>query len=294
MRFAKYLQKLITLLLFIVLAVLLGTIGYKVSALRAKKTPVTEHGPRTLPIVFLLPHQDDEMFMAGAMQQALASGREVYVVMVTDGSNSRARHIINGQDAGEHPVMDTVYHYIHRPLREGYAPLDRRMFAEARNKEYAASVAALGVSPGHIWFANPGKIAGSDSPRFVNDQLTTASATDAINQVFKIVGDGTYATVAANLGMINAQHGDHYALREALRTYTGIREKQFFSEKTNTGNAVPLTPAEIARKRKALANYFVWNPKKGRFAVGEHSVLMLLERWSKNPFEYVIDSTDLK
>ncbi len=293
MKFVRPLSKSVVLLLSIVLVVLGGVGVYQFYVAQNKK--ITESASLVsdlLPVVFLLPHQDDEMFMGGAMQQAVASGRQVYVVMVTDGSASSARHIINGEDSNHHPVFDTVYRRFHRPAREGYDPLDARAFTEARNKEYVSSVAALGIPPDHIWFANPGEVFGSETPLYINDTLTIATASQAIDQVFKIVGDGTYVTLAANLGALNAQHGDHLALREALREFKGIHQKQFFSEKIGDGHPQPVRPLELTQKGLALAHYFVWDPKNGRFAIGEHSVPALLHRWAKSPFEYLLDETD--
>lgn len=254
----------------------------------------TRSATTSLPVVFLLPHQDDELFMAGNIQQALASKRPVYVVMVTDGANSRARSIINGEDDTHRSVIDSLQHRRHFPLQEGYQPLTKQTFSEARNKEFFESMQALGVKESNILFANAGDVAGSSAPEYPNDALTPDLATEIVDHFYALLGDGTYCTVAAELGSINATHGDHFVLREALRRYKGIQDKRFFSEKIGVGHAVPLTVHELQTKRKALRAYGVWSPRRGRFAVGEHSVASLFDVWRKSQFEYVLDASELQ
>jgi hypothetical protein len=111
--------------------------------------------------------------------------------------------------------------------------------------------------------------------------------------VFNQIGNGTYITLAAQLGKINADHGDHFAIREALAEFQGIYDKKYFSERQGFGHKVYLTQEEVFKKRQALNNYLVWNPRKGRYAIGEHSVANLLDFWRFNRVEYVFDETEL-
>lgn len=259
----------------------------------SKPAPASCSTTTTPPVVFLFPHQDDEMFMAGTIHRALTGGRPVYAIMVTDGANSRARHMINGENDDHTAVRDGLKHYRHIPLREGYLPLDKHAFAVARNKEFFESMLTLGLQPEHILFANSGGVEGTTTPEYPNDSLTVASATEVIRSFCNLLGNGTYITVAAELGNLNATHGDHYALREALRHYPGSMEKKFFSEKIGVGSPVPLSQEEMVTKKKALRAYGVWNPREGRFAIGEHSVVDLLAAWKRSPVEYELDASEL-
>jgi hypothetical protein len=157
------------------------------------------------PAVFLFPHQDDEMFLGGEILRQLQSGRPVYAVMVTDGAASRARFIINGEDEKHRPVIDGLVHRIRKPEREGYRPLDKRAFTEARNKEFYASMRAFGIPADHIIFANPGGVAASEQPLYRNDELTIAEAGQVVQMVFNQIGNGTYITLAAKRGKLIAE-----------------------------------------------------------------------------------------
>jgi hypothetical protein len=70
-------------------------------------------------------------------------------------------------------------------------------------------------------------------------------------------------------------------------------EKKFFSEKIGVGSPVPLSQEEMVTKKKALRAYGVWNPREGRFAIGEHSVVDLLAAWKRSPVEYELDASEL-
>lgn len=245
------------------------------------------------PIIFLLPHQDDEMFMLGAMQRALATGRPNYVVMVTDGGASVIRQELNGMDDNGMPVYAGFDHRIHHPDREGYAPLSRQQFAAARNREFFESMLKLGLAPDHILFANPGGIDSTTTLLYPDGKLTTELAAQVIQNCFKRFGNGTYSTVAGSLNSrILLTHGDHGALRNALRAFPGISQKYFFSEKPKSGRVLHLSTKEQKLKQMVLAEYSVWDPIRGRFAIAEHSVPALLKIWSASPVEYVLSPAD--
>jgi len=251
------------------------------------------HSPSGSPVVFLLPHQDDEMLMAGAIVANIEAKRNVYVIAVTDGGSSTARYVINGRDDNGKPVFSTLDNKYHDPFREGYKPLDKRTFTSLRNKELYTSMLRLGVLPEHILFANPGGINGSDQPTYRDGQLTVPLATQVINYYFKLLGDGNYNTVAAQLGRLNNEHGDHQALRNALLAFSGISKKHFFSEKTGRGTRVYLTKEEQTLKNNALEIYYEWNPAQNEFAIAKYSVGPMLDKWRASPYEYVMTPNEI-
>ncbi len=249
---------------------------------------VLQMGAPTRRAVFLLPHQDDEMFMAGSIERALADGKDVSVAIVTDGGASSVLPILNGD---RYSTLDHRYHY---PRTEGYVPLTRQTFSAARNRELSDSLQALGVRPDHILFLNAGGLEGSSDPVYRDGELTEVQAREAIQEIFRVLGDGEYATVAAALGDLNQTHGDHFALRQALRNFSGIKTKWYFSERPGLGTAVPLSVPERRNKFLALAAYFLWQPESGRFAVGKHSVLDLLSAWRESKTEYIFDNETIR
>ncbi len=215
------------------------------------------------PQVFFLAHQDDELFMAGAIRRAVNNAQSLAVVMVTDGGSSAVRRSLG---------------------------LSRQKFSAARNREFFSSMLALGVSTSSIYFANPGGIEGSNNPLYKDDRLTIAQATEVIELYYRQFGSGHYYTLAGALGRLNAEHGDHRALRLALQQFKPVSNKYFFSENTNFGRPQFLTAEEKTAKQAALREYFVWSPRTGRYAIGAHSVPKLFERWSALDVEYVLGS----
>lgn len=211
--------------------------------------------------VYLFPHQDDEMFMLGSVRRSLTKGERVYAVMVTDGAASAARRLIN---------------------RTSHLNLDRHAFTVSRNHEFLSSMLAIGVAPNHIIFANPGGVEGSSTVIYRDNRLTFRQAARLIHHYYKLLGDGAYNTVSGN----GDYHPDHLALYHALRDARYIGRRIFFSERVGVGTQSTLTPDELALKRKALANYYLWEPGQRRYAVGAHSVRAKLDAWRNGPAEY--------
>lgn len=236
--------------------------------------------PRSRPVVVVLPHQDDELFMAGFLVRPVIEGREVYAVMVTDGSKSSARYIINGTDGGGTEIVCPLHGRVHHPQEEGYAELSREDFTAARNREFLDSVKMLGVPEDHVIFLNPGGVAGSPEPRYSDNGLDEEQAELVFDDLRKKLGDGVYVTVSGG-------HPDHVALAKGLANADGISEKRWFPLKPDS-DSVPmiLNPEELERKRLALGVYDIWNPTQGRFAVGRHSVPDLLDAWHDAETEY--------
>lgn len=236
--------------------------------------------------VFLLPHQDDEMFLLGAIRRAINKKNSVYVIMVTDGGKSNVLKQLNGEDDQHRPVLSIYDHKYLSPSAEGYVPLNRRTFAAARNREFYATMMATGLTKSHIIFANKGGLEGSDSPHYRDGELTKEQATAVIKKYRQLLGDGSYVTLEANGRHVH--HPDHVALHEALSDAPGIKEKHYYSEKILVGTPILLSKDERLTKTKALNNYFIWKPAEGRFAVGVHSVEWLFNYWKDNPIEYAV------
>lgn len=231
------------------------------------------------PVVFILPHQDDELFMAGAIQQYKKTGRAIYVVMVSDGGSSAARHVLNGKDEFGNPVFCDIHERFHRPAKEGYRIFTRQTFSAARNKEFVRSLKELGIPKSHIYFMNKGGENGSAKPEFRDGDLTR-NAAEALMRIYKKYGDGTYITVSGG-------HRDHIALEEALIQTDGITEKLFFPlEHDHVEAHVQLSSTEAMVKQKAVGVYEEWAPKKGIFGIGGHSVKGFMTRWRAEDKEF--------
>lgn len=111
---------------FFTLGLFLTSFFHETRELLPKKDPLSR------PVVMLLPHQDDEMFMAGTLHRYVKMGRPVYAVIVTDGAGSVVRKILNGRG---------------KPQRGGYEPFltigSRRGEVYHKNPDHLAIEAAL-------------------------------------------------------------------------------------------------------------------------------------------------------
>lgn len=236
--------------------------------------------PYPRPFVAVLPHQDDELFMAGFIVRAVASGRPVYVALVTDGGASSVRFMINGTDMQQRPAYDWFQGTYHHPAQEGYAPLGRPEFSTARNREFFDSVVALGVREDHILFMNPGGIDGSLTPVYRDGALTKEEALRVFSLLFQQFGDGTYATVAKG-------HHDHVALEAGLEQTKGITEKLFFPlSPADATDHITLSLGEREEKKRAIDRYSVWDPAYRQYAIARHSVPDLFRLWEEQEEEY--------
>ncbi len=243
-------------------------------------------GPK--PVVLLLPHQDDEMAMAGTAYYYLKQGHPVYSLLITDGSGSMARHVINGHTPDGQRMFSVVKKQFLVPEHYGYHDLTKQDFSAARNREYVASMLNLGLEPANIRISNPGGIKGSEQPIYKDGGTSPADAYRAINEIYQEVGDGIYLTRTSIKGEGDYLNVDHRAIEVALKAFQGISTKYYFSDKENPAFAFPLTPEELEIKKQMMDQYRVWDPKHGRFAIGEHSVKFMLDFWSKNPYEYIL------
>lgn len=240
------------------------------------------------PIVMLLPHQDDEMAMAGTVYHYLKTGHPVYSLLITDGAGSIVRHTLNGHTPDGKKLYSIVKKQFLLPKRFGYHELSPKDFSEARNREYLASMLTLGLLPDNIRFANPNEVEGSAEPIYQDGHTSQDQAYQAIKQIYQEVGDGAYVTRASTKGETDYLNVDHRAIEVALKAFPGISHKYYFSDKANPAIPYKLTEEELQIKKEALNEYKVWDPQQNRFAVGEHSVKFMLDFWKKNPHEYII------
>ncbi len=225
----------------------------------ARVSPVKQF----LPVVMILPHQDDEMFMAGKFLWFIEQGHPVYMVLATDGGNSRI-------------LKDLQTH--------GYKNLDRQSFAHARNLEFFDSAKSLTVPEDHILFMNPGGVHASAQPLYQDGTLSEVQASEIVQQLYDKIGDGIYLTTSGG-------HPDHVALARALQNFSAIHHKLFFPiDIAQAKEKFFVTSDEQERKQKALGAYSVWDPEIGRYAIGERSVDPLIKNWGNGEFEYYLES----
>jgi hypothetical protein len=303
------------LYLFLAAAVLLVPAVFKI-AVTIRATSV--------PAVFLLPHQDDEMVMAGAIREHVLAGRPVHVVIFTDGGATGSRFAINGINDEQDAVYDSLTPegthqptlvgksstgallYRHFPDKEGYHVLTKKEITVARNKEVFSSLTRLGVPAANIHFANqdintfvkPGEnySTGWADTKYIDGTLSRDQANEIINYYFKKYGPGSYKAVAMGIGAPYSDnlHPDHLAIYQAIHDFKGISDKRYYGANFGVSGVAKktLTTTLLSKKSYALSSYYYWNPPTGRFAVGEHSVKGLLDTYRVRNYETVFADTE--
>lgn len=220
-------------------------------------------------LYFYAPHQDDETLWAGQIiaHHALV-GREVHIVLGTDGSTSAIRDALNGVES------NGWWGGFHFPQREGIpAPMSPSQFAAARDRELLLAAAQLGVPEERVHL-----------------RTDTRTANLTVDQAKALILANEMATPGA--GHYTTWWGDpdpnHSALGQALRELAAadkvkdarcvVRRSQIGTPEATAAGAVeygvPSTYAGMARQMvlDATRGYGAWNPAGGTYAIGEHSV----------------------
>jgi LmbE family N-acetylglucosaminyl deacetylase len=197
------------------------------------------------PAVFIVPHQDDEVLIMGsAIQAHLAANRPVYVVLVGDGTKSGVRGILDN-------------HY-------GIS-LTTAQFGAARDREFAASAALLGVPENHVIYEH--KPEGG---------ITDAVASEVIDGLIARFGpDATYMTTS----WLDI-HPDHRTLGNVLNNravYGKAPNARFYQFQRYWGHAPTPSYGYYATTDwetilKDQINYNTWDPDNGRYSIGMLSV----------------------
>jgi LmbE family N-acetylglucosaminyl deacetylase/CelD/BcsL family acetyltransferase involved in cellulose biosynthesis len=208
------------------------------------------------PVIWYIPHPDDEtIFMGGSIN--MNRDRRNILVVLTSGGASAALDLVN---------------------RKVKNPLDRSRFMEARLRELTAAAEALGVPARDII------------------TLDLPDGGVEVDDVHRVVSDMARRFPRASHRTLSYldPHRDHANAGEALRKAyeSGVVKYCLFHLPIpyvdgDLGSAVHLDGRALAAKRAALGEYEVWRPRQGRYAIGAHSVKKLLKHQSETPTERV-------
>jgi len=191
----------------------------------------------TDPVVFLVPHADDETLTMGpAIERAVVEGRHVVVVLVTDGRGSAVRQSLG---------------------------LSVEEFSVARDREFFAACAALGVPQEQVFLAHC--LDGRLSPDLAHHVVATWTG---------LFPAGHFRTMSWSDG-----HRDHAALGAALRDLASTVAGQVrFYVKPGEWSEPRERPALISEQaggRRFLAacdEYALVDHAAGRYGIGQLSV----------------------
>ncbi|MBQ1064464.1 PIG-L deacetylase family protein [Micromonospora sp. C41] len=233
------------------------------------------------PVIFCVPHPDDETLGAGvAIAEHVAAGRDVHVLLMTKGTSSGAIDKINGS------LWSPWWGAPHNPTVEGYQPLDATTLGVARLREIRAALGCLGVAADRLHFA--WDLIGTEP---LDTQVTVAQAKAAIRALHaQVMADNPNSgncglwtpthlvdnnSDHTNIGKASQQLGAEDPVVWADRRYWVIppywndpRLNQVTGRMWDTP-----TDAQIAnRVRNACRAYAAWGPEQGMYAFGYHSV----------------------
>lgn len=234
-------------------------------------TPVCP--PYHRPAVFFSPHADDESIgMAGALQQHVEAGRQVFVELMSHGTATsilKNNVLGNGKTCPWHPGK---HEYTLTP----------EQFGKARVAEFTAAVASLGVTGIYVSDFPDSAVKASDVKTRIDWWIATKSSEMALKGVAgrNDPGSGGF------------YHNDHVAMWDALISsgFKDIRGYLIYHYTSNagTGFVTASVTSYLPGKKKALDAYKKWDPASGRYGIGYHSVPDLIDKAATTSYEYVV------
>jgi hypothetical protein len=214
--------------------------------------------------VFYSPHQDDEALgMAGAIREAVETGREVYLVLISNGSPSAA--LLDRYNSTFFCALCNQQHSFRYSAQQ---------LVEARLMEFRASSAALGIRHVEEMLLDE-RQAGEEG--FIwsikNKILEYESALPGASHRL-VSGRKDFVLNPAHLASTTAAE---QAQKEAsgkldLQMYRIYEYRKRFRQGNGCAKITTLTNQQWDYKRIALNQYLRFKPEEGRLAFGLHSV----------------------
>ncbi|AYA78041.1 hypothetical protein DOE78_23035 [Bacillus sp. Y1] len=251
--------------------------------------------PSQRPIIYLVPHQDDEILSFGVdIRNELSKGRDVHLVLLTAGEESGARDILNGAlDFESSPpylagqrVYCQVHGRYHDPVKEGYmhGPLSPGEFANARTDEYVRASKALGVPPQNIHtdFISRGSYDGTSVKNILQKYLTTYP-----NAEVRTMSWFDYHSAHALLGRtIKGMQEDGLLARYQAKFLLSIYTDRFYNVKApmETIRVDLINTNDKNYMVNAINEYKRFEPRNGIYGVGYHSVSSQFDSLAKNTY----------
>lgn len=237
-------------------------------------------------VIYLTPHADDEVLTFGVpIRNDLARGYQVYVLLLSKGEKSIARDVVNGHFDHQsfHPYMAGqrqrcgFHQKVHIPSAEGYMPLDIESFGNARVREFFHATTALGVPKKNqfVYTLQNGHFGAKELKMIIRDwQKLFPNATFITMSEHDVQRD--HAQVAK---VVNEEY--QQKVIRFKRNYASIATRMHKS----WVNQYPKTPLIDQQDQsyilKAIDVYKTWNPEKGFYALGYHSVASQFEYLKK-------------
>lgn len=242
--------------------------------------------------VYLVPHQDDELYTWGADIIGRMREGAVAAVLLTNGAACFVRGLLH--DGGSCAELGDAH--VHE--------LSLEEFSQARDREFASSCEALGIPARNVrlW-----------EPRMDDLALTVAGATEVVRAVLRA---HPFARICAHAPRPEVDqdsrpdpslspHRDHCAVGaavEAVRREGKAPFVEYCIEFYDLARFVMANPQVVVTRRalgrgdrdryvQALSSYRLWDPDRGRYAIGWHSGVEMFEGALENSGVYGFDPT---
>ena len=248
----------------------------------SKKQPNAFNAP---PAIFYTPHQDDEtLAMGSSIAESVRKGHPVYVVLLTNGDNPSTNAILNGTTKCE-------FHNTNHNFN-----LSNQDFINARNAEFLAACKALGVHK--VFISNNGK--GFDETiGLENLNLKFFETISFFSSQYTLA---SHHSISGNCDPYNKK-GDrmnaHRACANALQLLYNLDSTKniylykdyvyYFPKEERTASFIKKNKKrDTKKKHKAFEEYNLFDPTKGRYAIGyQHSVWELFNNSYSSEYEYI-------
>jgi Uncharacterized proteins, LmbE homologs len=227
-------------------------------------------------VLFVFAHPDDETLGACVpIAEHVAAGHEVHVLWLTRGEASAVLNMLNGV------TTSTWWGLLHRPVDEGYLPLDPITFASARIAEATAAVRCLSSGLGTVGLHEGGLPDGG---------VTQAAAEAAILATVAVIAPlGEPVRLKGHTWMPQLDnHPDHVAVGAAIKAL-GTTDPVHFGDRryyilpfywadpdltlvAEVWDSPAATDDIADRAINAIRCFGAWAPDRGSYAIGEHSV----------------------
>ncbi len=229
--------------------------------------------------LYFVPHQDDELLNTGVLllKEARLHPDDTYVILCTDGGGSGVINVLGNAESC----------WLHEGLHS--FSLTREEFSLARDREFTDSCRTLGVKDKNIIIH---KSRGPDGG------LTEEQAQEIILDTLKLFpSEKDFRIRAVSPRFYGRQNPDHKAIGnvcEKLFSEGMFSQLILVTDSSFEGSCREVFPeilykeiradADEYEKIKAAADcYGLWEPEKGRYAVGWHSVKGEFEELVRNP-----------
>ncbi|WP_226536068.1 cell wall-binding repeat-containing protein [Fictibacillus halophilus] len=252
------------------------------------------------PVVYFVPHADDEVLTYGVdIRNMIASGRKVYLVLLSKGEDSGARDIQNGvydvesktpKLAGK-PIFCWWHGVYHNPIEEKYlhGHISQAEFAQARVEDFFRASLALGVPKSSI----------IDESFYLMD-YNSVTAKKVMEKYISLYPNADFRTMSeydqhdqhAFLGKVLEQlEAENKVAKYQTKYFVSIYTGRFSGVSLNEKKyAVTLTKAsDSSFVKNAIESYKYFYPEQGIYANGYHSVAIQfnsLEEDMRSVFHY--------